>query len=474
MSETIPKILHQLWIGPNPRPSKHMETWKTKNPDFEYILWNEEEIKARDIKLECQIAIDEMEEINGKADIIRWEILYHYGGFFEDADAICIEAISDELMNNTAFAGYENEIKIPGLIATGTMGFIKNHPLCRAAIDYILSNPTSYAKTKYKAWKNVGPGLLTKLVNTRDYKDFHIFPSYYFLPVHHTGLKYEGHGKVYAYQEWGSTKVNYDIMNTLELPYYFKEPKLWVSVIIKSYNTNIVFIRECLNSLISQNGYFGIEVVWINDGSDEEHSNLLKDELQKFVQRTRFIKLCYKQRTENKGLGYSSHEGVLSCSNEIIFIMDSDDIMLPHRMKTQLEFMEKNPDCILLGSNVQYMNSEKDSNKKILGGKSTHPLTLTWERYKTLRSHWIMNNPTLCTLKSVILNIGNYNQERLIAEDLEMQLQILKKYGKLYNIEECLLYYRIHEGQWTYGGAKANTEYWMNYRNKYIDNLINS
>ena len=34
----------------------------------------------------------EIEEINGKADIIRWEILYHYGGLFVDADSICIES----------------------------------------------------------------------------------------------------------------------------------------------------------------------------------------------------------------------------------------------------------------------------------------------------------------------------------------------------------------------------------------------
>ena len=77
----IPKIIHQLWIGPKPAPTKFMDTWKDKNPDFEYIRWNEEEIKKRNLKLECVNRIDEMEEINGKADIIRWEILYEYASF---------------------------------------------------------------------------------------------------------------------------------------------------------------------------------------------------------------------------------------------------------------------------------------------------------------------------------------------------------------------------------------------------------
>ena len=30
--EQIPKIIHQLWIGPKPAPSKLMQTWKEKNP----------------------------------------------------------------------------------------------------------------------------------------------------------------------------------------------------------------------------------------------------------------------------------------------------------------------------------------------------------------------------------------------------------------------------------------------------------
>ena len=43
----IPKIIHQLWIGDKPSPTTFMDTWRDKNPDFEYIRWNEQEIKER-------------------------------------------------------------------------------------------------------------------------------------------------------------------------------------------------------------------------------------------------------------------------------------------------------------------------------------------------------------------------------------------------------------------------------------------
>ena len=48
LDEKIPKIIHQIWIGNKPRPEKLMDTWKEKNPDFEYKFWNEENLK--DIK----------------------------------------------------------------------------------------------------------------------------------------------------------------------------------------------------------------------------------------------------------------------------------------------------------------------------------------------------------------------------------------------------------------------------------------
>ena len=173
----ISKIIHQLWIGTKPRPSKFMNTWKDKNTDFEYISWNEDEFIKRNIVFESQDKIDSIEEINGKADIMRWEILWRYGGVFIDADSICVEPIDEVLMKCNAFSGYENEEVRQDLVATGTMGFPPNHPLCREAVDWILTNPVSKKETGQRAWITVGPGLLTRLLQTNKYPEVKIFWS---------------------------------------------------------------------------------------------------------------------------------------------------------------------------------------------------------------------------------------------------------------------------------------------------------
>jgi len=339
----IPKIIHQIWIGDKPAPTNLMKTWKEKHPDFEYIFWNEKELQARQFPLSCMEQINAIPEINGKADIIRWEILFHYGGYFVDADSICIEPFDDFFSHTTGFATFENENVRAGLVATGTMGFVPNHPLCRDIIKWIRSNESAKFIKETRAWYSVGPGLLTRMLESGNYPDFSVFPSNYFLPIHFTGPKYEGHKKVYGYQEWGTAKQSYDTMNSVTLPSELLPPSSdkWVSVLITSYNTHPFYIKECLDSIKGQVGYFGIEVVWIDDGSTEENSRELEKALDYFKKTSRFTRVIYQKNEMNKGTAAASNIGISLCNCKLIFKMDSDDIMLPDRMKTQIDFMQK-------------------------------------------------------------------------------------------------------------------------------------
>ena len=469
---TIPKIIHQLWIGSKPAPITLMNTWKDKNPEFEYIFWNEEEIKKRNFIFKCQDKIDDIEEINGKADIMRWEILYKYGGVFLDADSICIEPIDQELMSKKCFAGWEQEELRPGLIATGTMGFPKKHPLVKGAIKWILNNEVSQQKAILMAWQSVGPGLLTRMYNTGEFADLHVFPSYAFLPIHLTGLEYSGHGKIYAFQAWGSTKQSYDDMNNMVLPQQFTVPprEKSISILVSSYNTKTKYVKECLDSIKTQIGYYNIELVWINDGSDFLETTLLENLLNNFIKTTRFIKVVYHKNDTNKGIGYTLNKGVQLCSNDLIIKMDSDDIMVENRIYTQVEFMNNNPHIMICGSQIKCFKDNIDNVVSITSHKS-----ITWDQYKQNPSHWFSNHPSLCYRKSAILQAGNYdvNKSRM-TEDFEMTLRMLKTHEYLHNLDEPLLYYRLHDQQVTNNGGLEGRSHWHNIRLKLIDDLINT
>ena len=459
----IPKIIHQLWIGPRACPAMQMNTWREKHPEFLYIFWNENEIAKRNFKFECQDKIDEIEEWCGKADIIRYEILYKYGGVFIDADSICLEPIDNLMEDIFAFAGYENEYAQKGLIANGTMGFVPNHPLCRAAIDWIKANDVTRAKTGKMPWQLTGPTLLTNLINKGIY-DIKVYPSHYFYPVHHTGRVYYGHDRVYSHQEWGSTFHKYD--DRISLPDHLLEPKFWVSILVCSYNTRGEYLRECLDSIRVQVGHFGMELIWVDDGSGEEYREVLGRELDNFMRNVRFVRLFCHRSLENRNVGYSLNLGVKLCSNELIMRMDSDDIMVVDRVEKQIDFMRNNSDCVMCGGGIRFFG---EMSQDIL-----HRYEITLDDYRESRSLWIMNHPTLCFRRGAILEVGNYNvYNEGNFEDLELELRVLRRYGKLYNLQDILLNYRIHKGQVTNGG-KFNTVYWQDKKYEMIDSIINS
>jgi glycosyltransferase involved in cell wall biosynthesis len=272
------------------------------------------------------------------------------------------------------------------------------------------------------------------------------------------------------HHEWGSTHDNYGAMNGMLLPLDLKPPSVWVSILLASYNTKAVYLAECLESIKTQKGHFGIELVCINDGSNEINTQFLERALDKFQKTTRFCKIIYYKQSQNKGLSCCLNEGLLLCSNEIVFRMDADDIMMPHRIQTQLNFIQIDPQCKLIGCNVEMFHTNS-KNEKTIRGPTQLPISLTWEEYKKTKSHWIMAHPTLCFKKSAVLEVGNYNKDTQMCEDLELELKILKKYGKIYNMQEALLQYRIHEDQITAQG-KSVTPYWVNRRNEMIDAII--
>jgi len=465
MYEKIPKIIHQLWIGDKPPPVKMMDTWKDMNPDFEYIRWTEELIVEKNMVFECQHRIDEMEEINGKADIMRWEILYKYGGVFIDADSFCISPLDDKLLNTKSFAGWEQEELRPGLIATGTMGFPKNHRLPLHAKEWIKQNSVDFKVCKLMAWQCVGPGLLTVIYNTKLYNDMTIFPSYYFLPVHCTGKIYKGHGKVYAYQEWGSTKKSYEKIHLVEIPEFLKSPQAQISVLIPNYNTKSIYIKECLNSIQDQEGRFSIDLVWIDDGSLPMNKIIVKKMLDNLISETRNITLSYHENDGNKGLGYTLNKGVLLCKHEIIMRMDADDIMINDRLAKQFTLLAQNESIMICGTQMECFNETGTLSK-------TNLPNITWEDYVKNPKHWIISHPSVCFRKSAVLKVGNYDPSiTQMYEDFDLWLRMLKKYKKIYNIGEILLKYRMHENQVTMLNKEKSTE-WTKIRNDLIKKMI--
>lgn len=92
-----------------------------------------------------------------------------------------------------------------------------------------------------------------------------------------------------------------------------------ISVIIPVYNTE-AYVEACVESLIKQT-YKNLEIILINDDSDEKCRSLLES----MSQRDERIKLYHFE--ERKGTGAARNYGISKASGEYIYFLDSDDYL---------------------------------------------------------------------------------------------------------------------------------------------------
>lgn len=178
----IPKRIHQIWLGKKVLPPKYkkwMNTWKIINKDWDYKLWNENNIKELGI-LDFDIYSNDKNP-GYRSDILRYILLERFGGIYIDTDFECIRPIPEALLSFKFISCtiFNNK----PIIANG---MIMSTP------RYILLNKilTSIKRYQYlndidSIMKNTGPDKLTKeyfIISKEIAKETLILPSNYFYP----------------------------------------------------------------------------------------------------------------------------------------------------------------------------------------------------------------------------------------------------------------------------------------------------
>jgi hypothetical protein len=200
-AEGIPRLLHVIWIGPHLIPQELIDSTAKKHVNgWLFKLWTDERGWENQAKIDC------MHELNGKADLMRLEILHKHGGIAVDADAMCLRSLDegpeDFLGNDRAFLFFEHEDLRPGLLSCAVMGAPKGSPFFRECIDRAAKADMSKA-----AWTVTGPKLVTEVA--RDMPGaVRIYPSKWVNPKYHTGVAAPGAASVKPYYDhrWGGTR----------------------------------------------------------------------------------------------------------------------------------------------------------------------------------------------------------------------------------------------------------------------------
>lgn len=201
-----------IWIGDESKaPRYNFDTWREKHPDWDYRVYGNETLYGR--KWKNQGIVDQYlkeKRYPGVADVMRYELLLEHGGFCHPADAECLHNVEELLdPNYDAYAVYENEQVRPGLTSP-LYACSAGNEFCKALVDNLPAVPPHAARgtpdrPSKAPWQVTGNAYMRTMIARMNYPKLLIWPSYRFIPIHHTGVRYEGNEKVYAVQQFGST-----------------------------------------------------------------------------------------------------------------------------------------------------------------------------------------------------------------------------------------------------------------------------
>lgn len=176
------------------------------------------------------------------------------------------------------------------------------------------------------------------------------------------------------------------------------------------------------------------EIILIKDGELTSELNL---KINNFINEIPVLRTFgYK---ENKGTAFALDYGLSLSSNEIICRMDSDDISTPERFENQISFLRKNPEIVIIGSNIEEFWNE--------------PGDIKSQRKVPLRSSAIdllkyfknpFNHMSVAFRKSAVQQAGGYLNVPGY-EDYYLWMRMLKLKKGL-NIDKTLVYARIGNG----------------------------
>ena len=158
----IPKKIHYCWLGSKnlpPLAEKCLASWKKYCPDYEIILWNEENYDFTKHPYMKQAL--EAKKWGFVPDYARLDIIYQHGGIYLDTDVEIVKNI-DELLKNDFYAGFESEEWVN--LGLG-FGAIPGHPLLKEMMD----NYDNYSFIKDNGELNLlpSPVIQTKFLRTK-------------------------------------------------------------------------------------------------------------------------------------------------------------------------------------------------------------------------------------------------------------------------------------------------------------------
>ncbi|QXM06683.1 glycosyltransferase family 2 protein [Crassaminicella indica] len=211
-----------------------------------------------------------------------------------------------------------------------------------------------------------------------------------------------------------------------------------ISVIIPMYNCE-KYIEECIKSLSTQSIAKQIEIIIVDDGSEDKSAIVAQESLHYFNLKGKVI------RQVNKGVSAARNIGIDEANGEFLMFIDADDTLIKDALKSLYDKAIKKKSKLVYGGyrNVTSKNKEiwnYTNTYKYFSGSGSDTTLLFLQR-----KIWIRIGTFIVCKELVITNKIRFSVGCKYGEDQEFTIKCLLASEKVETISQTIYNYRQHD-----------------------------
>ncbi len=201
-----------------------------------------------------------------------------------------------------------------------------------------------------------------------------------------------------------------------------------LTVVLPVYN-GMPYLPLAVESILAQT-LTNFTLIIVNDGSTDGSRDYLRS-----LTDPRIVLIDQP----NQGQGASLNAGLRRSLTQYTAFMDADDISLPNRLRSQLDFMLAHPDVVMAGTQIEVLAGTV--RQKALSVPTDHQAI----QDRLLQGRAGVCHPSLMLRTQSALAAGGYPTWAL-GLDIEFCLLMCEQ-GRVANMDQVLYQYRFHANQ---------------------------
>lgn len=193
------------------------------------------------------------------------------------------------------------------------------------------------------------------------------------------------------------------------------------------------YLQSALDSVLVQT-FRDFELIAVDDGSTDGSLAVLL--------RCRDSRLRVLCNARNQGVIASLNRGLVEARGEYVARVDADDPSHPERFAKQVDFLDRNPDVVLIGARHRAV----DDRGRVIDVEPDARPTAHDEIFPTLLAKNVFVHSAVMFRRAAVVAAGGYDPRAQHAEDYDLWLRLSERH-RVANLPEILVDWRVHDEQ---------------------------